>query len=223
VSLDERIAALEVERRESWGPVNRQRLRAVRDHAGHSLLDLGCATGAYVDHLNARGYRACGLDLLSYAQWRQASPSCFVRGDVPNLPFSGQSFDTVLAFDVLEHIPELQQALEEIRRICRRNLIVTVPDCSEEEDLLRAGLVYTHWLDRSHCHFFTMESLRETLEGSGFRMALASRILPVLPDFPVLRSFGVPHSLAFQVSRVMARLPFRKQYRMTLLAVAAKT
>jgi SAM-dependent methyltransferase len=222
MSLDERIAALEKERRESWGPVNRQRLRSVRENAGHSVLDLGCATGAYVDHLNARGYRACGLDLLPYAQWRQASASCFVRGDVPHLPFASHSFDTVLAFDVLEHIPELERPLQEIHRVCRRNLIVTVPDCAEEEDMLRAGLVYTHWLDRSHCHFFTMESLVETLEQSGFRLALVGRILPVLADFPVLRSYGIPHGLAFQVSRVLARLPFRKQYRMALLGVAEK-
>jgi SAM-dependent methyltransferase len=220
VALNTQIEALQRARQQSWGRINRYRLRLVLRYAGDSILDVGCATGMYVDYLNANGYEAWGLDLLAYPEWTQGQERACVRGTLAYLPFADGSFDTVTAFEVLEHLPEPQRALQEIHRVSRKNLVVTVPDCEVQADLLRAGLIYAHWRDRTHCNFFTQRSLEDVLERAGFQIETVARINPILPDFPVLRSFHIPVHVAFFASRVLRRIPFRKQYKMTLLAVA---
>lgn len=222
LSIDTSAGDLENARRASWGQLHRARLEAVRRYALSKVLDLGCATGAYVTYLNQRGHQAFGMDLLRYSEWQQVPGRPFVRAGGTALPFASQSFDTVLAFEVLEHIPQPERALNEIHRVCRQNLILSVPDCAAQADLARAGLVYSHWLDRTHCNFFERDSLRLLLEHSGFQVEQLGNIQPVLADFPVLRSYRIPFQIAFQAARLLARIPGRRQYRMTLLAVARR-
>jgi len=45
------------------------------------------------------------------------------------LPFEGQSYDTVICTDVLEHLDNLHDVLEEIFRISKNNLIISLPNC----------------------------------------------------------------------------------------------
>ncbi len=215
-------------RLQSWGKINRSRVKFVLRYAGHTVLDLGCATGTYVAYLNARGYNAFGLDLLVSPEWTAgACPErsvgekhVYVQGTADYLPFPDRVFDTVTAFEVLEHVPKPTAALHEIRRVCRKNTILSVPDCETPVDLLRAGLTYAHWRDRSHCSFFTQQSLQDILERAGFQIETMTRINTILPDFLALRSLHLPTNLAYLASRLLRRLPLRKQYRMTLLAVA---
>ena len=173
-------------------------------------------------YLRAAGHSAYGLDLLPEESWRQGENQVYVNGIVSALPFSDEAFGTVTAFEVLEHVHQPSRALAEIHRVCRKNVILTVPDCELPGDLLRAGVVYAHWRDPTHRNSFTRQSLASALGQAGFQIELLSRINPILPDFLVLRSFHVPFQLAYLASRVLRRVPFRTQYRMTLLAVARK-
>jgi len=208
--------------RESWGRINQQRLRFITKYAGHTILDVGCARGDYVTLFKKRGYQTFGLDVLTHQEWQKVRPQLFIQGDAPRLPFPSQSFDTLLAFEILEHIPKPDLAVQEFSRVSRKNLIISVPNCAMNEDLLRAGLVYTHWLDLSHTNFFIQETLSGILEDNGFRVEVLTYINPILPDFIPLRSWHIPYKLAFHLSRLMVRLPLRKQFRMTILAVASK-
>ena len=220
--MDAQIEALQEARFDSWGEINRYRLRAVLQHAGESVLDLGCSTGAYVTYLNAEGYKACGVDLLADTAWTQGVERRYIKATAVELPFPNEAFDTVLAFEVLEHVPQAKRGLAEIHRVCRRNVILSVPDCRTPEDMLRAGMIYAHWRDQSHRNFFTKNSLRDALEGAGFQVESIAGINPILPDFLVLRSLRVPFKLAYLASRVLRRIPFRRQYTMTLLMVAKR-
>lgn len=46
---------------------------------------------------------------------------------LPNLPYPDGSFDTVMCSDVLEHLDACGKPLEELLRVARKKLIVTVP------------------------------------------------------------------------------------------------
>ncbi len=216
------ILALQAARLKSWGQINPYRLRFVRQYTGHSVLDVGCSTGSYVAYLNAHGHKAYGIDLLADSSWMETFPVTNTAGSVVNLPFADTAVDTLLAFEVLEHIPELDKAMFEINRVARQNIIISVPDCHLSEDMLRAGLIYAHWRDRTHCNFFTEDSLQDLLMRHGFQVQVMTRINPVRLEFLTLRSIGFPGKLAGYVSEALRRLPFRKQYNMTLLAVAEK-
>ena len=46
---------------------------------------------------------------------------------LPELPYEDNSFDTVICSDVLEHLPCHKDALEELSRVARRKVVITVP------------------------------------------------------------------------------------------------
>ncbi len=46
---------------------------------------------------------------------------------LPNLDFEDESFDTVICSDVLEHLGPYKQALEELFRVAKKKVILTVP------------------------------------------------------------------------------------------------
>jgi SAM-dependent methyltransferase len=175
-----------------------------------------------VSALRARGYRAIGLDILTEPGWLVEEGRPYVTGDALALPFADATFDTVIAFETLEHLREPSRALAEFRRVARKNIVLSVPDCETPEGLLKSGLTYAHWRDRTHCTFFTEALLLETLRASGYRPLFTERIIPVLVDYPVLRSYGIPGRLAFATARLLARIPLRRRYGMTLLTVAER-
>jgi SAM-dependent methyltransferase len=93
-------------------------------------LDAGCGSGDFLLPLARRlaPQRATviGLDLaegsLGRARARvqaESLPVECVLGDVEALPFDDRSFDLVLANGMLYHVPNLEQAVAELRRVLR--------------------------------------------------------------------------------------------------------
>jgi ubiquinone/menaquinone biosynthesis C-methylase UbiE len=101
------------------------------DLAGvEQALDAGCGTGAFLLPLARRlapqGATVIGLDLaegtLGQARARVKAEGLAVDcliGDVEALPFADHAFDLVLANDMLYHVPDLDQAIAELRRVLR--------------------------------------------------------------------------------------------------------
>src|SRR4051794_34276534 len=102
--------------------VNPERLQAIRDHAGRSVLDVGCGSGAYVLEL-ADQYDIHGVDIREFEPWN-LRPERFSVHDVCSLPHSPSSTETVVCFEVLEHVPDPGKVIGDLYRICSKNLIL---------------------------------------------------------------------------------------------------
>lgn len=202
-----------------WGHILPDRWQAVEAHAGSTVLDVGCANGVYVAKLLEQGKSAQGVDLLPYAEWEHL-PDHFQVADATRIPYPNDSFDTIISFETVEHVPEPSRALAEFRRVARKNLILSVPNCETPAALRDGGFAYHHWVDRTHVNFFTLDTLRTTIEEAGFRVQVAQPINPILPAVPLLTSFGVPVRPARGIARALRRISPRK-YNMSLLIVAA--
>lgn len=96
----------------------------IRERAKHDLkiLDVGCGTGANLKMLREYG-TAEGVDIS-----QQAVEFCHERGltDVrlgaaEELPQSNNTFDLVTALDVIEHLDDDSEGLNEIQRVLRPN------------------------------------------------------------------------------------------------------
>lgn len=93
-------------------------------------LDAGCGTGAFLlplaRRLSPHGATVIGIDLSegTLGQARasvqaECLPVDCVIGDVEALPFDDCTFDLVLANYMLYHVPDLDQAIAELRRVVR--------------------------------------------------------------------------------------------------------
>jgi len=88
------------------------------------VLDVGCGTGLLMREV--RAYYV-GLDvsagMLRKAAERRDGAKDLVRGDARLLPFRSKSFDACYSFTVLQNVPEPEEALKEIRRVCRKAVV----------------------------------------------------------------------------------------------------
>lgn len=80
-----------------------------------------------------------------------------VLGDITESAFSNNSFDVVLALEVLEHIPEVQLAFNEILRITKEFFIASVPAKPDENP--------------DHIHFFTLDDIKKLIYNTGVEVA----------------------------------------------------
>ena len=98
--------------------------RALGLSADESLLDVGTGPGDFPARIWALGHRGeiIGLD---YSQGMvdkaRASHSgvTYLQGDVCALPFEASGFDVITARHMLYHVPDLEAALHECRRVLK--------------------------------------------------------------------------------------------------------
>lgn len=173
-------------------------VRFVAQHAGNSILDLGCGYGAYSLALAGEGRHCVGGDVnMKYLSSALSSGLPVVAVDSV-LPFPDRSFDTVILLEVVEHVPELENILREAFRVARRNVLVTVPNAENLARLQENDVTYAHMLSSDHVHFFDPESLQELLGRFGGKIEI-ERGDPIYPFWFVSRS------LAYYALRVLYR------------------
>lgn len=118
---------------EHWWFAGRRRLFArylKRAPVNAHVLDVGCGTGANLQLLSDMQFKAVGLDANSEAIRFCAAKGLSARlGSATDLPFPDQTFDVVLATDVIEHLEDDAKALREIARVLKKGglAIITVP------------------------------------------------------------------------------------------------
>ncbi|HZI51401.1 MAG TPA: class I SAM-dependent methyltransferase [Terriglobia bacterium] len=164
-------------------------VRFAAKHAGQRILDLGCGYGAYSLALLKEGRSCVGCDVnLQYLKKAAASglPAVAAEGA---LPFSDKSFDTVLLFEVIEHVPPIEAILKEAFRVARKNVLVTVPNAQDLELLKGNDVTYAHMLSSDHVHFFDPDGLSQLLGGFGSNVHV-DRGDPILPFWFLSRSGG---------------------------------
>ena len=97
-------------------------VREVIKTSPKNILEIGIGGGATSVFLKNLGYNLTTCDFN-----KNLNPD-FVA-DIKKLPFRNNSFDTVLACEILEHIPfeDFPKALAELRRVASRRVIISVP------------------------------------------------------------------------------------------------
>src|SRR5687768_2884036 len=86
------------------------------------ILEIGSGKGTLIHYLHERGcdIRGIEIDDSKIADGRRLYgqlPLYKMSGD--SMGFGDATFDTVLSFDVLEHIPDVDKHLQEVRRVLK--------------------------------------------------------------------------------------------------------
>jgi SAM-dependent methyltransferase len=100
---------------------------------GRRVLDAACGEGYGTAMLAAAGARAVvgvDIDKATVDHAREKYGLEFERADVAELPFEEGSFDLVVSFETLEHVPDAPRALAEFRRVLADDglLIASTPN-----------------------------------------------------------------------------------------------
>jgi SAM-dependent methyltransferase len=143
------------------------------------ILEVGCHTGYFSKALEQRGYQVVGVDCNAdavAAARMQGLDVC--DGDIEQPGFIerlGMQFDAVLLMDVLEHLRDPITVLVRLKSILKPGgrILCTGPNVAYwavRKDLLLGRWNYgdTGILDRTHLRFFTADTWRRLLEGSGY-------------------------------------------------------
>ena len=164
-------------------------VRFAARHAGERVLDLGCGYGAYSLALQSEGRQCVGCDINIEYLKPAASAGLPVVAAQGSLPFPDKSFDTVLLFEVIEHVPQTEALLREAFRLARKNVLVTVPNAEDLELLKGNDVTYAHMLSSDHVHFFDSDGLSGLLRGFGAAVQV-ERGDPIYPFWFLSRSGG---------------------------------
>ncbi len=134
----------------------------LRSISFESMLDVGSGRGVFlIPFIKAfPGVRVTALDLaekrieflneLADGGFRQLKA---VRADIRDRCFPDDSFDVVCMLEVLEHIPEVERAVESAVRTARRFVVVTVPSKPDSNP--------------EHIHLLTKEKLTRMFTDAG--------------------------------------------------------
>lgn len=99
-------------------------------NTGNKILNIGVATGATSDMLKKFGAVVSSeYDPETCKFLKEVLKMEVVEASVTELPFEDNEFDLVCAFDVIEHVENHQLALQEMKRVCKKDgyVAITVP------------------------------------------------------------------------------------------------
>ncbi len=199
--------------------LNADRVKAIEKYAVGSVLDVGCGNGKYVNYYSKQ-MDIKGCDYIEFSSWsgdRTRFHICDLREGLKD--FKDDQFDTLFCFEVLEHIQDFELLLKELRRVAKKRILLTVPNCELSQGMKSSGLIYNHWIDKTHVNFFTKDSLSELLLKCGCSKFQISFINPIDPIPFILESFGFSSSFLKKfLSRILRFFLIRK-HKMTLLAI----
>jgi SAM-dependent methyltransferase len=154
-------------------------------HAGDRLLDLGCGAGRHAFEAYRRGAKVVPFDydgaelkdvaalLAAMSDEDMTLPGSMrapVNGDATRLPFADESFDRVIAAEVLEHIPADEIAIAELARVLRPGgtMAVTVPAWLAERICWALTDEYhAPFVPGGHVRIYSEPELRSKLRGAG--------------------------------------------------------
>lgn len=109
--------------------------RILQNITGSQILDVGCGkqhlVNTIVERMGKNEVNVTGVDFSVVENNSHGANPCIVKGDIYDLPFEDESFDTVICTHTLEHVLDMEKAISELRRVARNRLIIIVP-CQRE-------------------------------------------------------------------------------------------
>lgn len=102
--------------------------RALADREAITVLEAGCGAST---HLSFRQpARLVGIDTSRKQLDRNDALDERILGDVQTYPFASDTFDVVIAWQLLEHLPNPEQALERLRETIKDGglLVLSLPN-----------------------------------------------------------------------------------------------
>lgn len=173
-------------------------LKILRDIHPGILLDIGCADGSLSKKGSDLGWFSVGTDISAMnAKSAHAKGIMALVNQLQSpLPFKNNTFDLVMAKQVIEHLVDTRLFIEEIYRVIRPGgrLLLSTPNLASLSNRLRLLFgYYPGWMDyelgrgSGHVRYYTLSILEQQLNAAGFTIikAMGTEIpLPMVGRLP---------------------------------------
>ena len=161
---------------------------------GADILDIGCGRGYVAEEMAGTARSVTGID--QFAPERSSRPNVEYHQwdlETAHLPVDASQFDQIFLLDIVEHLKDPEVFMETLRGAIagrRAEIVMTTPNVAFIVTRLMLLLGHFNYgrkgiLDRTHTRLFTLESLRELLDQTGYEL-LETRGIPA----PFPRVFG---------------------------------
>ena len=159
----------QLEGEKKWPRMRWLKILLTRLEPGSSVLDLGCGSGDPADVEISKAHKITGVDVsqVQINLARQNVPAGhFIHGDAGSVDFPPASFDAVVSFYTIEHIPrkEHEALLRHIHQWLRaRGFLLFSMEADEYEDILG------EWLDvPMFISSYKPETMKQLVTQAGF-------------------------------------------------------
>ena len=172
-----------------WNGTNNQGQYSVR--SGERLLDIGCGSGTSLLEAKALGATAYGIE----ADWNVKPIAKELGlnihfGSLHDNPFPNSIFDLIVLNQVIEHLPDPDQALLVLRNRLSSNgrMVLVFPNIHSFWCRL-FGLRWINWHVPYHLHHFSKASFKKMATRCGYQVKTIRTITPNVWTILQIRAF----------------------------------
>jgi SAM-dependent methyltransferase len=188
------------------------------------VLDVGCGDGFFARLVFKNGVRSSGLlrsdpegfidvgldvedSRMKEAESKRVYKKIVVYGG-EQMPFHRESYQTVVTNCVLEHIPNLEMTVREVRRVLKKGgiFIASVATDKWEEYLfgnIFLGSIYRNWMRKKQVHFnlFSRSAWNTVFQKNGFTIVDEIGYLskPAVRWIDFLHYVCIPNLLTYKI------------------------
>ena len=152
------------------------RLKRLSSGQADTILEIGCGQGVgariLYDCFSPRKYVGVDLDAKMISRARKKGQGLanaeFLQGDASSLAFDDESFDLVVDFGIIHHIPNWRDALAEVHRTLKTNGEFLFEELSLETWEQGIGKPLKKILDHPYDRMFRQQEFLDELKNLGF-------------------------------------------------------
>jgi len=172
-------------------------------------LEIGCASGAFLDRLSRSGWNAEGVEFSdTAAKYARSLGFSVYSGSVESAPDPQHLFRLVVGWMVLEHLHDPLKVLQKIHRWVEPKgwLVLSVPNAGAMEFTIFRHRWYALHLP-NHLYHFTPKSLSRILEAGGWRTVRVFHQRTLMNAIGSVGYWLQDHALFPGLSDTLAALP----------------
>lgn len=137
-----------------------------------TLLDIGCGTGEFLNHMRSKNWEVKGIEPGDSARkFAVSNYNLEVKPEASLSEIANNSFDVITLWHVLEHVHELDKRVKELNRIIKPDgvVFIAVPNCTSYDAIYYEEFWAAYDVPR-HLYHFTPKTISKLFAQYGFNL-----------------------------------------------------